>query len=207
MSKPHESFLSKKCDNRKTSSSVYTTGCCTHGHDHLKEEKHPDHGSFEITVKSVGSSQMHKHVCSGPFTPNSSLEKKCTNSARSHVNCVAGDGMHSEKGCNHNHRNHKKNTHDMASCSKQSHLNIGSSEITQNNTTESHCHLTHCVKNHVQVDIVDEELGNVVETGCQDTHHEDRAGYCKGHVSDSCSLLHLNHRCFLVQQPHGMYSY
>ncbi|PSS01326.1 Cadmium/zinc-transporting ATPase [Actinidia chinensis var. chinensis] len=190
MSKRRESFLSKKCDNRKTSKSVYTIGCCTHVHDHLKEEKHPDHGSCEVAAKSIGSSQMHKHVCSGPFTPTSSLEKKCTSSARSHGNCVAGDGLHGAKGCDHNHRNHKKNTHDVASCSEQSHLNIGSSEITQNNTTNSHCHLTHCMQNHVQVDIVDEELHNAVETSCQDAHHEDPGEYCKGHVTESCTVRH-----------------
>ncbi|XP_057468407.1 putative inactive cadmium/zinc-transporting ATPase HMA3 [Actinidia eriantha] len=190
MSKRRESFLSKKCDNRKTSKSVYTNGCCTHVHDHLKEEKHQDHGSCEVAAKSVGSSQMHKHVCSGPFTPSSSLEKKCTSSARIHGNCVAGDGLHGAKSCDHNHRNHKKNAHDVASCSEQSHLNIGSSEITQNNTTNSHCHLTHCMQNHVQVDIVDEELHNVVETGCQDAHHEDPGEYCKGHVTESWSLCH-----------------
>ncbi|KAA8535752.1 hypothetical protein F0562_030746 [Nyssa sinensis] len=176
---------SSTCGNNKCSDSSDKQGCGASEDQSLQEEKHSGHERFDMVTENKGLCCGENHGCSGQIVSSPCEEGNSSNSVDNEI--------HEATHCDHG--NHDRMAHDMASQGLHDHSDVCSSELSHHLKSNDHCHSLHCVDSHVNKDIINEELDNMVETSCkhylpkQEIHSE-----CKKHDTGYGASLHVtNH--------------
>ncbi|XP_008223789.1 PREDICTED: putative inactive cadmium/zinc-transporting ATPase HMA3 [Prunus mume] len=152
---------SQKCGSECQPSPLNSSLPGNHKHnDDLHKARHCDGASCMKLNRDLESQNKHNHGCSRPHNLSSCAEDGCTDLVGSHGNCAEGDKIHEEKHCNHSTL----------------------LEENQKPISNSHCHSTHCGKEH----------GRNEGDGLHEANHHNRSDFPLEVSQKSASTAHCH---------------